>query len=129
MTGHIPSFYDNTPSAINGKEFFIDSPKRMFRTFISDPKDNKAYCEIDLSACFSRRIFCPAFEYKADLGLSWPFKRRWFLYRNDLMILEIEVPGWYQKGKGLIHIYTEDNNYELGIYSLFYFNISNDPPL
>lgn len=126
VIGHIPSFYDNVPSIINEKKFFIDSPRKMFRTFISDPADNKAYCEIDLIEFPTCRIFCPAFEYLGKSASYWPFKRKWSLFNKETRMVEMETEGWYHKNKGTINILSEDN-FELAIYSLFYFNIITEP--
>ncbi|MES2138201.1 MAG: hypothetical protein V4511_00730 [Bacteroidota bacterium] len=125
VIGHIPSFYDNIPSTINGKQFFIDSPRRMFRTFISDPLDNKAYCEIDLIEFPTCRLFCPAFEYIGESASRWR-KRKWSLFSKGTRMAEMETEVGFFKDKGIINILVEDN-YELAIYSLFYFNIITEP--
>lgn len=41
-------------------------------------------------------------------------------------MVEIETTGGFYKNKGIINILEEDN-YELTIYSLFYFNTISEP--
>jgi hypothetical protein len=126
LIGHIPSFYDRIPSTINEKHFFIDTPRNMFREFISDPTDNKAYCEIDLIKFPTCRIFCPAFEYIGESATYWPWKRKWSIFDRQTRMAEMETTAGFYKGKGIINILVEDN-FELAIYSLFYFNIITEP--
>ncbi len=126
LIGRIPSFYDSPPTTISKKSFFIDCPKKMYRTFISDPKDNKAYCEIDLTEYPRCRLFCPAFEFSGESIGFWPFKKKWFLSNKGIRMAELEVPGGFFGDKGVLNIFQEDN-YEIAIFSLFYFNSLTEP--
>lgn len=127
--GRIPKFVDKAIATINGKKFFYDTPRRMYREFVSDPTDsNKAYCEIDYLESSRFKVSCPAFEYYAEQISSWPFKRKWFMSNKGMRLVELEIPGGFFKTKGTIRIYQEEN-FELVIYCLFYFNTCYDPGL
>jgi hypothetical protein len=123
LIGRIPKFVDNSIATINGKKFFFDS---LYRTFISDPMDsNKAYCKIEYFQNPPFKITSPSFEYSADLISFFPFKRKWFMSNKAMRMVELEIPGVFFIDRGLIKIYQEDN-FELVIYSLFYFNTYSD---
>lgn len=119
--GRIRSFYDCEKSTINQKDFFIDTPKRMFRTFISDPKDNKAYCEIDLKEYPICRLFCPAYEFFSESIGMRPWKKKWFISNKGIRMAELEIPGGFFKDRGVLNIFQEEN-FEIAVFSLFYFN-------
>jgi hypothetical protein len=103
---------------VRDKEFFIDKPKGMFRTFISDPKDNKAYCEVSNSY---QKIYCPAFEYIFKLKHSFSNPLWIAKDRNGKVVLEQQRPGLFSSKENLLSV-EEGPNQELLIYALFYFD-------
>ncbi|HRG39546.1 MAG TPA: hypothetical protein PK289_13530, partial [Bacteroidia bacterium] len=124
--GRIASFSDNVHAEINKKYFFLDKPKWMFKTFISDPKDDdKAYCEVDLSHHPMNVLICPTFSYYAKRSGIWPFKRTWSISTKGKCLAELEIPKGFFKDAGVLRIHQEEN-FELIIFSLFYFNSIND---
>ena len=124
VIGRIPTFLDSKWGIINGKSFFIDRPAKMYRTFISDPTDNKAYCEIDTSGYPECRAYCPAFEYIGELTMptSWfsMIKAKWLLTNKGVPMAELERTGGFFKDEGILKIFKEENS-ELVIYTLLYF--------
>lgn len=124
--GFIRSFVDNKTSTINNKQFFVDSPGLMSATYISDPVDKKAYCEIEYFNSYGMyKISSPSFDYSSQKISFWPFKRRVYISSKGIRMAELIIPGGFFKHKGIINLYQEEN-FELFIFCLFYFNSINN---
>ena len=125
--GFIRSFADNKTSIINNKQFFLDCPNKWSSTtYISDPLDKKAYCEIEFFNSYGLyRIFSPSFDYSSQKISFWPLKRRVYISSKGIRMAELIIPGGFFKNKGIINLYQEEN-FELFIFCLFYLNSINN---
>jgi hypothetical protein len=119
LFGTIKSFERNATSKINDKQFTIEyQGKYDQHIFITDPIDNKAYCEIGVN----NEIKSPHFSYQ--------YKRSNLLRPNDAIIFkdkkvaELNFDNILYSQKGTINIYTK-KNVELLIFWLFFQYESN----
>ncbi len=126
LFGHIPKFLDKTISTINSNKYFLDSKLFQTNTFIIDPTDNKAYCEIQGDRIKDELILiikAPAFQYICSSEQKLLFGQKICRVTNnnkEVMTLTISQGLFVDSGK--LYLLTNDSNVELLIYCLFYFN-------
>jgi hypothetical protein len=126
LYGHIPKFVDQTVATINSKKYFLDTKLFQSNTFITDPLDNKAYCEIEgerMQGDLILKIKAPAFQYTCSSQQKLPFGQKTCIVTNDNKeILKLTIPSGLFPDSGLVHSFVYDTNIDLLIFCLFYFN-------
>lgn len=121
LYGNLAGFYDNKVSRINGKLFFIEHLKENIftrRTYITDPNDKKAYCEV-----YTHGLYSPAFKYDFLANIFFFTERIYKLSRGGNLVVELKFDKWwFTPDTGTIEVYT-DENVELLLYAIFYFDL------
>jgi hypothetical protein len=130
LYGHIPKFVDQKIAIINSKKYFLDSKLFQTNTFITDPIDNKAYCEIEGERIKNEIILlikAPAFQYICSSDQKLLFGEKICrVKRDNKEVIRLIIPSGIFVDSGKMLLFTNDENVELLIYCLFYFNTLPD---
>ena len=130
LYGYIPKFVDQKIAIINSKKYFLDSKLFQTNIFITDPIDNKAYCEIEVESIKNEKILlikAPSFQYICSSDEKLLFAERICkVKRDNKEVMRLLVPSGILVDSGKLLLFTNDENVELLIYCLFYFNTLTD---